>query len=239
MGNTNYPATIRPTPTKYECESIVADFSAYPEGYRPPILTTGKEPKECKESKEEGCEDDEPGLDDGTSLLPSIHVSSSYSSSETVAPPHVEGPELNIPEEKTSNNTIQEVPETKVDWVPPVLDPPAEFPHITSKESPLLVWRVLDKCNESIYKKTSSSSSNPKITLPTDTVVKSVMEKFEQRSSLGMQKYGTTLDRTDLSTLDWINHVQEELMDAILYLERLKRDFVQIGNEQKTNHIST
>ena len=61
-------------------------------------------------------------------------------------------------------------------------------------------------------------------TSPCDTIVKSVVEKFEQRSRLGMQKYGTTLDRTDLSTLDWTNHVQEELMDAILYLERLKRD---------------
>ena len=60
-----------------------------------------------------------------------------------------------------------------------------------------------------------------------DTVVKSVVEKFEQRSRLGMQKYGTTLDRTDLSTLEWTNHLQEELMDAILYLERLKRDIQQ------------
>ena len=36
-------------------------------------------------------------------------------------------------------------------------------------------------------------------------------------------KYGTNLDRTDLSTLDWIQHAQEELMDGILYLEKMKQ----------------
>ena len=57
-----------------------------------------------------------------------------------------------------------------------------------------------------------------------DSVVRTVMEKFAQRSRLGQEKYGVTLDRTDLKMLDWIIHTQEELMDAILYLERLKRD---------------
>jgi hypothetical protein len=57
-----------------------------------------------------------------------------------------------------------------------------------------------------------------------DTVVHSVVEKFIERSNLGKQKYGTTLDRTDLSTDEWANHMQEELMDAILYLERLRRE---------------
>jgi len=60
-----------------------------------------------------------------------------------------------------------------------------------------------------------------------DSVVRSVIEKFAQRSRFGQEKYGTTLDRTDLKTLDWIVHTQEELMDAILYLERLKRNFAE------------
>jgi len=57
-----------------------------------------------------------------------------------------------------------------------------------------------------------------------DSIVAAVVASFLQRSELGQKKYGTTLDRTDLKTLDWIQHVQEELMDAILYLERLKKD---------------
>ena len=56
-----------------------------------------------------------------------------------------------------------------------------------------------------------------------DTVVAAVIAKFASRSALGQKKYGTTLDRTDLKTGDWIRHAQEELMDAILYLERLSR----------------
>lgn len=56
-----------------------------------------------------------------------------------------------------------------------------------------------------------------------DTVVQSVIEKFAQRSELGIKKYGVTLDRTDLTPHEWLNHMQEELMDAILYLEKLKR----------------
>lgn len=57
----------------------------------------------------------------------------------------------------------------------------------------------------------------------TDTVVKSVIAKYTERSILGQKKYGTTLDRDDLSVTDWIVHVQEELMDATLYLEKLAR----------------
>ena len=59
----------------------------------------------------------------------------------------------------------------------------------------------------------------------TDTVLFSVIEKFLQRSDLGLQKYGTNLDRKDLDVLDWIQHAQEEHMDAILYLEKLKQIF--------------
>ena len=55
-----------------------------------------------------------------------------------------------------------------------------------------------------------------------DSVVAAVVKKFLERSELGKQKYGVTLDRTDLTPLDWIQHAQEELMDGILYLEKLK-----------------
>lgn len=55
-----------------------------------------------------------------------------------------------------------------------------------------------------------------------DTIVNTVIHSFIKRSNFGYQKYGTTLDRDDLSVLDWIQHAQEEHMDAILYLEKLK-----------------
>ena len=55
-----------------------------------------------------------------------------------------------------------------------------------------------------------------------DTIVESVIEQFKQRSNVGINKYGTTLDRTDLTRLEWLNHAQQEAMDMILYLEKLK-----------------
>ena len=56
-----------------------------------------------------------------------------------------------------------------------------------------------------------------------DSIVAAVIKKFAERSELGIKKYGVTLDRTDLGVLDWITHAQEELMDGILYLEKLKQ----------------
>jgi hypothetical protein len=63
--------------------------------------------------------------------------------------------------------------------------------------------------------------------LETDSVVRSVLHKFIERSSFGKKKYGTDLDRDDLSMLDWIQHTQEELMDATLYLEKLKKTILE------------
>ena len=58
-----------------------------------------------------------------------------------------------------------------------------------------------------------------------DTIVNSIIKKFISRSNVGKEKYGTTLDRDDLKTIEWIEHAQEELMDGILYLEKLKKTY--------------
>ena len=57
-----------------------------------------------------------------------------------------------------------------------------------------------------------------------DSIVSAVIEKFKSRAAVGKAKYGTDLDRKDLSILEWIQHAQEEHMDAILYLEKLKKE---------------
>jgi hypothetical protein len=57
-----------------------------------------------------------------------------------------------------------------------------------------------------------------------DPIVLKVLSKYYERSQLGIQKYGRTLDRDDLSFLDWLTHLQEELMDATLYIEKLKKE---------------
>ena len=70
-----------------------------------------------------------------------------------------------------------------------------------------------------------------------DSIVTAIVEKFKQRSAVGKAKYGTDLDRTDLSVLEWIQHAQEEHMDAILYLEKLKQTLAGNPSSSSTpNH---
>ncbi len=68
-----------------------------------------------------------------------------------------------------------------------------------------------------------------------DSIVRSVIQQFMDRASFGKKKYGTDLDRQDLSTLDWIQHAQEEHMDAILYLEKLKQVLKAQQQQQQTH----
>lgn len=56
-----------------------------------------------------------------------------------------------------------------------------------------------------------------------DSVVRSVIQKFIDRAEFGKNKYGTDLDREDLTFLEWVVHAQEEHMDAILYLEKIRQ----------------
>jgi GTPase SAR1 family protein len=58
-----------------------------------------------------------------------------------------------------------------------------------------------------------------------DQIVIRVLSRFSERSQVGINKYNTTLERTDLSTLEWLTHAQEEAMDFVLYLERLKDEY--------------
>lgn len=54
-----------------------------------------------------------------------------------------------------------------------------------------------------------------------DPIVQKVVEKYEDRSEVGIKKYNTMLTRKDLSFNQWLIHLQEELMDATLYIETL------------------
>ena len=58
-----------------------------------------------------------------------------------------------------------------------------------------------------------------------DTVVNRVLSKFVQRSDEGMQRFGVSMADAAKPTHQWIEDAQEELMDAILYLEKLKERF--------------
>jgi hypothetical protein len=58
----------------------------------------------------------------------------------------------------------------------------------------------------------------------TDSIVQSVVDELLDRSTLGKEKYGTTMDREDLTFLQWTQHLKEELLDATLYLTKLQTE---------------
>jgi hypothetical protein len=60
-----------------------------------------------------------------------------------------------------------------------------------------------------------------------------VINKIRERAEVGKNKYGVTMERTDLNTLEWLVHLQEELMDAAVYVERLLDDFKRLQLAQK------
>jgi GTPase SAR1 family protein len=78
-------------------------------------------------------------------------------------------------------------------------------------------------------------SDDKKKTKIEDPIVLSVMGKFYKRSQVGIKKYGTTLDRTDLTMSEWITHAQEEAMDLVLYLERLKAEVKEYESKIRDN----
>ena len=55
-----------------------------------------------------------------------------------------------------------------------------------------------------------------------DKNVENVVKQLRDREEEGLLKYGVNTERTDLSTLEWLQHLQEELMDASVYIEKLK-----------------
>lgn len=57
--------------------------------------------------------------------------------------------------------------------------------------------------------------------LTSDRIVLSVMEDLNKRSLIGHKKYGTTLDREDLSLLDWLQHRYEEILDDANYTKKI------------------
>ena len=55
-----------------------------------------------------------------------------------------------------------------------------------------------------------------------------VCTKITQRANVGKKKYGTTMDRKDLTKLQWLKHAQEEAMDLAVYLEKLIQELEEL-----------
>ena len=71
-----------------------------------------------------------------------------------------------------------------------------------------------------------------------DPVVKRVVQKFKDRSDAGFKKYGTTLDEERTTKMKglmkYLIDIQEELMDAILYIQTAQEELKEFLDEKKT-----
>lgn len=87
-----------------------------------------------------------------------------------------------------------------------------------------------------MYKKEGTvmiyDDSNSRTVVKTDSIVDGVIDKLINRAVVGKKKYGVTLDRNDLSLSEWLTHLQEELMDAVNYIERIKK---VVDGEKRSN----
>ena len=70
-----------------------------------------------------------------------------------------------------------------------------------------------------------------------DPVVERVVDKFVSRSDVGFEKYGITLDDDPSKLFEWLNHIQEELMDAVLYIQKTKERLTKDGQDAIINNI--
>ena len=70
-----------------------------------------------------------------------------------------------------------------------------------------------------------------------DPVVERVVDKFVSRSDVGFAKYGITLEDDKSNLFAWINHLQEELMDAVLYMQKLKESSAEEMQEGLLKNI--
>lgn len=73
-------------------------------------------------------------------------------------------------------------------------------------------------CKHDIFVKTYPQETG--VEQPRDKVVEAVRADLLRRSQLGVQKYGVTLERTDLSLKQWLQHAYEETLDQANYLKR-------------------
>lgn len=65
----------------------------------------------------------------------------------------------------------------------------------------------------------------------TDSIVFDVIKEIAERAEAGLNKYGTTMDRTDLNASDWVQHAYEEALDMAIYLKRLRKDMLAMEEE--------
>jgi hypothetical protein len=97
---------------------------------------------------------------------------------------------------------------------------PADYTYSYGDGGPITYYILDDLGAYSYYSSMYFVEGGPRSLSTKDPIVEQVKEMFDKRSEVGIKKYGTTLFENNAD--DFFNHLQEELMDAILYLTKLK-----------------
>jgi Na+/phosphate symporter len=77
--------------------------------------------------------------------------------------------------------------------------------------------------------------------MTTSRITNQVIEDIERRAKVGLETYGTTMDRSDLSELDWLNHMYEELLDAAIYTKKIidiKKNSLGSNTTSTSGHVA-
>lgn len=102
----------------------------------------------------------------------------------------------------------------------------ARWPNLASNE----LRRELEIRIEEVKRMISLEEMGDAPEEPRDKVVEAVRADLLRRSQLGIKKYGMTLERTDLTLKQWLQHAYEETLDQANYL---KRAIIEIEKHQQ------
>ena len=88
------------------------------------------------------------------------------------------------------------------------------------KAEPVLDTKVEDIYADSFYDALAKSQVQYEKRFIPDSIVQKIQLEMNNRAEMGFKKYNATLDRTDLSVVDYLQHAKEECLDLALYLEK-------------------
>lgn len=66
-------------------------------------------------------------------------------------------------------------------------------------------------------------------------ILRNVQKMLEEQTRKGLEKYGTTVNPNDYTFVGWLEHLQQEMIDAVVYCEVLKFKYAHLVALEKLN----
>jgi hypothetical protein len=87
---------------------------------------------------------------------------------------------------------------------------------------------ISEQCDPILYKWNPDAKNKPEC-----KTEDAVVDLIRSRGKVGRKKYGTSMDRQDLTPAQWCQHLQEELADALQYVERVKQHLIKSASDNQ------